>query len=99
MYLVSECTTKSAPSSRGRVAIGVAKVESTASNAAPSWAMRAAAAMSLSRTMGLAGVSSHTSLVDGRMAAEILAGSEVSTGVTSIPMRGSVVRASSAVPA
>ena len=47
MYLVSECTTKSAPSCSGRVAMGVAKVESTASSTPWRRAMSATAAMSV----------------------------------------------------
>jgi hypothetical protein len=83
-YLVSECTTKSAPSSSGRVATGVAKVESTTTSRTPAWrASPASAAMSPRRMIGLAGVSSHSILVCGRMAAATWPASEVSTGVTS----------------
>lgn len=85
MYLVSECTTKSAPSANGWVAMGVAKVESTA-NATP-WAsaMAATAAMSVRRRVGFAGVSIQSMRVSGRIAASTAARSLVSTGVVSIP--------------
>src|SRR5579863_5493871 len=62
-YLVAECITTSEPSAIGRVRIGVAQVESTASAAPAAWAMRAAASMSLTPHSGLLGVSSQTSLV------------------------------------
>ena len=99
MYLVSECTTKSAPSSKGRVASGVAKVESTARRRPFAWARFAKAAMSDRRVIGLAGLSIHSNLVSGRRAAVTAAGLELSTAVTAMPSRGRVVRASSAVPA
>ena len=44
-------STQSAPRSRGRVAMGEAKVESTASSAPAPWAMAAAAAMSRSTAL------------------------------------------------
>ena len=56
-YLVSEWITKSAPSNRGFVDIGVAKVESTASLTPASWAIAATAAISVNRSNGLHGVS------------------------------------------
>ena len=45
------------------MATGVAKVESTANSAPASWAMSATALRSVSRMIGLAGVSAHTSAV------------------------------------
>ena len=62
-YLVAECMTMSAPNSIGRVSTGVPTVESTPSSAPARWAMSAAAAMSVTHQVGLAGVSIHTSLV------------------------------------
>jgi hypothetical protein len=55
--------TMSAPCSIGRVSTGVATVESTPSSAPAPWAISAAAAMSVTLQVGLAGVSIHTSLV------------------------------------
>ena len=99
IYLVSEWTTKSAPISIGRVATGVAKVESTAIRAPCPRVNSLSARMSESRRMGLAGVSIHNSRVFALKAAETASRSEESTAVTSIPRRGKVWRASSAVPA
>ena len=45
-YLVTECTTKSAPSSKGRWLTGVANVLSTATSTPRACAVRAIAAMS-----------------------------------------------------
>lgn len=83
---------------RGRVAIGDAKVESTTSSAHPPCATSATAAMSVRRSVGLQGVSTHTSLVSGRIAAATAAGSLASTAVAVIPNRGSVACISSATP-
>jgi len=59
-YFVVECITMSAPSSIGRVSIGVAKVLST-TEIAPALRARAhTAAMSTSFSVGFVGVSSHT---------------------------------------
>ena len=80
------------------MATGVAKVESTANSAPASWAMAATALRSVSRMIGLAGVSAHTSAVGTSSAARSAARSEVSTSATSTPMRGRVLRTSSAVP-
>jgi hypothetical protein len=55
--LVTECMTMFAPRSSGRVSIGVATVESTARTAPTSREMPAAAAMSVTSQVGLAGVS------------------------------------------
>ena len=59
-YFVAECMTRSAPSARGCVCTGVAHVESTARTAPASWAIVAAAAMSVTSQVGLAGVSAQT---------------------------------------
>ena len=61
-YFVAECITMWAPSSIGRVSIGVATVESTASTAPTSRASSAAAPMSVMSQVGLAGVSIQISL-------------------------------------
>ena len=61
-YFVAECRTRSAPSASGCVSTGVDTVESTARSAPPSWAMRAAAAMSVMVQRGLDGVSIQTRL-------------------------------------
>ena len=78
-YLVAACITMSAPSASGCVSTGEPTVESTASFAPAACAMAAVAAMSVMVHSGLAGVSTHTSLVwPGRMAACTTAGSAMS---------------------
>jgi len=77
----------SAPSSRGRCSIGVANVLSTRTRAPCSCAIRATAAMSVSTIVGLAGVSTKTTLVSGVMAASTAPRSEVSTNVERTPKR------------
>src|SRR4051812_47470106 len=76
----------SAPCSSGRVSTGVATVESTASSAPALCAMAAAAAISLTAQVGLAGVSSQTSLVaPGFTAAAMASVLSVSTNSTLRP--------------
>ena len=89
-YLVAECMTMSAPCSIGRVSTGVPTVESTASSAPARWAMSAAAAMSVTHQVGLAGVSIQTSLVaPGRTAAAMASVRSASTKSTfEAPLRG-----------
>mgnify|MGYP001036831822 CR=1 FL=1 len=79
--------TTSAPSSSGRCRTGEAKVLSTTSRAPCPWAIAAAAAMSVRETVGLAGVSTKTIVVLGRMAARSASRSEVSTKLDSSPKR------------
>ncbi|MEJ1968188.1 MAG: hypothetical protein WDN03_06035 [Rhizomicrobium sp.] len=62
-YFVAECITRSAPRSSGRVNTGVATVESTAKRAPAACAIWAAAAISVTASVGLPGVSIHTSAV------------------------------------
>ena len=85
-YLVAECMTMSAPSSIGRVSTGVATVLSTTSRAPAACASSAAAAMSVTAQVGLAGVSTQTSRVaPGRSAAAMASTSPVVTKLTSRP--------------
>ena len=62
-YLVAECITMSAPSSKGRVSTGVATVESTATRAPAACAISQVAAMSVIVHSGFAGVSIQISLI------------------------------------
>ena len=78
---------------------GLANVLSTASRAPASWAIPAAAAISVRRSNGLQGVSMKISLVSGRTDAARASRSEVSTLLTATPIRGRVSRVSSAIPA
>ena len=82
----------------GRVAMGDAKVESTASSEPASCAMSAIAAISHSRKIGLAGVSIHTKRVFEETAFSTFGRYDVSIGTTLTPNRGRDCRASSAVP-
>lgn len=85
MYLVSECTTTSAPRVSGRCSTGVANVASTDRRAPAACASSATAATSVIRVVGLAGVSTCTRRVSGRIAAATASGSEESTSVAVIP--------------
>ena len=86
MYLVSECTTRSAPCASGRCSTGVANVASTDSSAPASCAIAATASTSVTRVVGLAGVSTCTSRVCGRIAAARTASrSAESTSVAVMP--------------
>jgi hypothetical protein len=85
-YFVAECMTMSAPSSIGRVRIGVATVLSTARHAPARWAISAVAAMSVIGHVGLAGLSIQTSLVRPGCTAVASASIELaSTKSTTIP--------------
>ena len=53
-YFVAECTTTSAPHSRGRMRYGVAIVLSMISGTPASWAMAATPSMSSTSAFGLA---------------------------------------------
>ena len=89
MYFVVECTTSDAPRSRGRWRIGVANVLSTQSGIFAWVASSATAAMSNTFSIGLLGVSIHTSLVFGRSAfftRSIPSAPPISTKVASSPI-------------
>ena len=75
----------SAPSAIGCCSTGVAKVLSTTVSTRWRLAMAEQAAMSVTRTSGFDGVSSHSSFVSGRMARSIAARSQASTKVKSTP--------------
>ena len=88
MYLVVEWVTMSAPHSKGRQLMGVAKVLSTISGTPWAWAALAKRSMSNTVSAGLAMVSPNTALVLGRKAAS--SSSSVQSGemkVKSTPMR------------
>ena len=86
MYLVVECITMSAPCSKGRQLMGVAKVLSTISGTPLAWAMRAIFAMSSTCREGFEMVSEKRHLVFGRKAAMISSsGASWFTKVTSMP--------------
>ena len=89
-YLVVEWRTMSAPKVRGRWNSGVAKVLSTTKRAWALCAMAPAAARSVSRIMGLVGVSTYTILVCLVSAAVISFGSPVSTKVKLRPSRSQI---------
>ena len=59
-YLVADCTTTSAPRASGRCRYGVRKVLSTTTYAPFRWASSATRTMSVTRRVGLAGVSMNT---------------------------------------
>jgi hypothetical protein len=65
MYLVTECTTTSAPRSRGFVFTGDEKVLSTTRRTPVPFSSFAIAAMSKTFSVGFVGVSSQTSFVFG----------------------------------
>ena len=69
MYLVAECSTRSAPCSSGRQITGGASVESTTSSAPASAAIPARAGRSATAVVGLASVSPYMTRVAGRSAA------------------------------
>jgi hypothetical protein len=86
--LVAACMTTSAPRLSGRVWIGEAVVESTASRAPAACAISAAAAMSVMVQSGLEGVSIQTSLVTpGFTASRRASRLSVSTKSTLKPQR------------
>ena len=71
MYFVVEWVTMSAPHSKGRQLMGVAKVLSMMSGTPFLWAMRAKRSMSKTAQPGLVMVSPNTAFVFGRKAAWI----------------------------
>ena len=79
MYFVTLCTTASAPSSSGRWSTGVANVLSTTTRAPASCAIAATAGRSTILSIGFDGVSTHTSLVLGRIAVRSAVASAMST--------------------
>ncbi len=85
MYLVVECSATSAPSCSGCCRYGEANVLSTTIFAPASCAMSDSASMSPMLRSGFVGVSTHTSLVLGRMAARTASTSETAAGVYSMP--------------
>ena len=88
MYFVVEWITMSAPHSKGRQLMGVAKVLSTMSGTPWRWAMRANFSMSNTAQAGLAMVSPKTAFVFGRKARSISSsGASWLTKVKSICMR------------
>jgi hypothetical protein len=98
MYLVAECTTRSAPCSSGRQTTGGASVESMTSSAPRSCAMSASVPRSATIVVGLAIVSAYKILVVGRMAARTASGFEMSTKSVSTPNRESTLRSRLYVP-
>ena len=87
MYLVVEWVTISAPHSKGRQLMGVAKVLSTIRGTPCAWAMSAILRMSSTQSVGLEMVSAKRAFVLGRKALAISsAGASWSTKVTSMPI-------------
>ncbi len=85
MYLVVECSAMSAPNCSGCCRYGEANVLSTTSFAPAACAPSEIAAMSPTLSSGFVGVSTHTSLVFGRIAARTASTSDTAAGVYSIP--------------
>ena len=83
-YLVVECTTMSKPSSSGRCTNGLANVLSATAIKPCSRAICASAARSASFSSGLLGVSTHSILVSGRIAARTASRFARSTKVKSV---------------
>ena len=79
MYLVVDSKVMSAPRSSGRCSTGVRNVLSTATLIPALCATLTIAAMSVSLSVGFAGVSMKTSCVLGRIACATASGSDVST--------------------
>ena len=98
MYFVAECITISAPNSNGRVSTGVANVESTPNRIPLRLATSAQPAMSVIDSRGLPGLSIHNSFVSGKIAASTARKSVVSTSVTVIPARSTILCNSRYVP-
>src|SRR5580765_7476701 len=88
MYLVVECTTRSAPSVRGCCHPGERKVLSTTTRAPAACPSCAQAAMSVMRSSGLLGVSIHSSAAGVDSAARSAAASPKSTNSTCRSPRG-----------
>ncbi|MNZ30858.1 hypothetical protein D3C78_481440 [compost metagenome] len=90
MYLVSECTTMSAPCSNGRQRIGVATVLSTISGTPWRCAASASACRSTMLPAGLPIDSQNTALVLASISASSAATSSWAAKRTSMPWRGRV---------
>ena len=86
-YLVVEWMTRSAPRAMGCCRYGEAKVLSTIRSAPARCARSATAAMSVTLSSGLDGVSVHTSAVSGRIAAATASRSPMFTAVQARPHR------------
>ena len=82
IYFVVEWVTMSAPNSKGRQFIGVAKVLSTISGTPWAWAAFANLSMSSTLSAGLATVSPKTAFVFGLKAAS--SSSSVQSGATKV---------------
>ena len=88
-YLVALCSTTSMPSACGFWFSGDAKVLSASVTMPRGRHSAAAAARSVSTSVGLAGLSSITRRVSGRSAASSAPASSCATIVTATPKRGS----------
>jgi hypothetical protein len=97
-YFVVACTTRSAPSSRGRCRTGVAQVLSQASRAPASRAIPEISRTSVIFRRGFEGVSTHNSLVLGRTAPPTSSAFVMSTKEVSTPHREKRSRKISLVP-
>ena len=90
MYLVAECTTMSAPCSKGRISHGVATVLSMINGTPTSWATSDTPPMSRKSFLGLPIDSPKNALVLGRAAAlHASRSSASSTKVNSMPILAS----------
>src|SRR4051794_28507376 len=98
MYLVAECTTRSAPQDSGRHTAGEANVLSTTSGTPASRQTAANAGRSDTAVVGLAIVSAQTSAVSSRSAARTASASVASTNVASTPNRMSTCWSTPNVP-
>jgi hypothetical protein len=98
MYLVAECSTRSAPYSSGRQTTGGASVESTTNSAPVSCAIEASAGRFTTAVVGLAIVSAYTILVAGRIAARTWSRLAMSTKSVSTPKRAATFRRKLYVP-
>ena len=97
MYLVAECTTRSAPTPRGRCSRGVANVLSTHVSTPFSRAARTSAGTSAISSMGLVGLSTQ-SMSAPSSAAEVASVSAMSTVRTVKMPRSCHVCASAMLP-
>ena len=98
MYLVVECTTRSAPSASGLARAGDANVLSTTTVRPRACASSESAATSAMAVVGLLIVSSHSTRVWRPMALPTASASLVSTVRWPIPERARTARASPIVP-
>jgi hypothetical protein len=97
-YFVVACTTRSAPSSRGRCKTGVAQVLSQASRTPASWAIPEIPRTSVIFRRGFEGVSTQNNLVLGRTAPPTSSVFVMSTKEVSTPQREKRSRKISLVP-